>query len=70
VPVSIVVNTALPRRTSERPWGGKPSCHGLIFSWFRCEPRFMSVSTERAMILWIIDDHEKLKWLFFIPAKN
>jgi len=38
---------------------------------FRSElDRFMPGSPERAMILWIIDNNEKFKWLFFIPAKK
>jgi hypothetical protein len=29
------------------------------FSWSGCELPFMSVSTERAMSLWLIDEYEK-----------
>jgi hypothetical protein len=71
VTVRIGVNTALPRRASKEalkreaitPWF--IDLHGLGVN-----TMFMSVSPERAMILWIMDDHEKFKWLFFIPAKN
>ena len=42
--------TSLPRRASERPWGGYPSYSGDFF-WFQCERyRFMSISCENISI--------------------